>query len=260
VHSRCKQLPTSQNFGGLNMPAVFIHGVPDTPRVWRPVIGSLERKDIVTLALPGFNCASPEGFDASKEAYAAWIVTQLARIGAPVDLVAHDWGAILGLRVVSVRPDLIQTWACGGGVIDREYVWHDFARQWQTPEIGEKVMDEVMVPETLAGLLTQFGVPRDTALDVAASADERMKISMLRLYRSATNLGAEWHEGVDGITRPGLVLWGRDDPFAQVEFAERLARRVNAELLVFENCGHWWPSQRPVEVAQALERFWATRH
>ena len=38
------------------------------------------------------------------------------------------------------------------------------------------------------------------------------------------------HEGVDGITRPGLVLWGRDDPFAAVWFAERLARRLNAEL------------------------------
>jgi pimeloyl-ACP methyl ester carboxylesterase len=88
------------------------------------------------------------------------------------------------------------------------------------------------------------------AVDVAAAVDERMKKSMLRLYRSATNLGGEWHEGVDGITRPGLVLWGRDDPFAAVGFAE---------LLVFDNCGHWWPSQRPVEAAQALERFWATR-
>lgn len=241
------------------MPAVFIHGVPDTPQLWRPLIESLTRKDVVTLALPGFNCALPEDFDSSKEAYAAWIVTQLEGVGAPVDLVAHDWGAILGLRVVSMRPDLVRTWACGSGVIDRDYVWHDFARQWQTPELGEKVMDEVMAPDTMVGILVQSGVPRDIAVDVAASADERMKTSTLRLYRSAANLGEEWHEDVDGITRPGLVLWGRDDPFAAVGFAERLARRVNAELLIFDNCGHWWPSQRPVEAAQALERFWATR-
>jgi pimeloyl-ACP methyl ester carboxylesterase len=239
------------------MPAVLIHGVPDTPRLWRPVIDSLARKDVHTLALPGFNCALPEDFDSSKEAYAAWIVTQLERIGAPVDLVAHDWGAILMLRVVSMRPDLVRSWAGGGGVIDRDYVWHDLARQWQTPEAGEKVMDEVMVPDTMVSILVQSGVPRDIAVDVAASADARMKNAMLRLYRSATKLGDEWHEGVDGITRPGLVLWGRDDPFVAVGFAERLARRVNAELLVFDNCGHWWPSQRPVEAAQALERFWA---
>ena len=120
-------------------------------------------------------------------------------------------------------------------------------------------MNEVMVPETAAGILVQSGVPEDIAVEVSASVDERMKQSILRLYRSATDLGAEWHEGVDGITRPGLVLWGRDDPFAPVRFAERLARRADAELLVFDDCGHWWPSQRPVEVAKALERFWATR-
>jgi pimeloyl-ACP methyl ester carboxylesterase len=241
------------------MPAVLIHGVPDTPRVWRPLMASLAREDIVTLALPGFDCALPEGFDSSKEAYAEWIVTQLERIGEPVDVVAHDWGAILMLRVVSIRPDLVRTWAGGGGAIDRDYVWHDFARQWQTPEVGEKVMDEVMVPETIVGILVQSGVPPEIAVDVAASVDERMKKSMLRLYRSATRLGDDWHEGVDGITRPGLVLWGRDDLVVAAGFAERLARRVNAELLIFDNCGHWWPSQRPVEAAQALERFWATR-
>ena len=104
------------------MPAVFVQGVPDTPALWRPVIESLVRKDVVTLALPGFNCALPEGFDSSKEAYADWIVTQLEGIGAPVDLVSHDWGAILMLRVVSMRPDLIRTWAGGGGVVDRDYV------------------------------------------------------------------------------------------------------------------------------------------
>ena len=33
------------------MPAVFVHGVPDTSRVWRPVIERLRRKDVVTLSL-----------------------------------------------------------------------------------------------------------------------------------------------------------------------------------------------------------------
>jgi hypothetical protein len=29
-----------------------------------------------------------------------------------------------------------------------------------------------------------------------------------------------------------------------------LERRVNAELLVFDDRGHWWPSERPVGAAQ----------
>jgi pimeloyl-ACP methyl ester carboxylesterase len=49
------------------MPAVFVHGVPDTHRVWRSVVGRLRRDDVVTLSLPGFDCEIPSGFDCSKE-------------------------------------------------------------------------------------------------------------------------------------------------------------------------------------------------
>jgi pimeloyl-ACP methyl ester carboxylesterase len=70
--------------GRLNMPAVFVHGVPDTPRLWRPVIESLARKDVATLALPGFNCALPEGFDS------CWVEIRLPplvqRTAAPATL------------------------------------------------------------------------------------------------------------------------------------------------------------------------------
>ena len=36
------------------MPAVFVHGVPDTARVWHALIARLGRKDVVTVSLPGF--------------------------------------------------------------------------------------------------------------------------------------------------------------------------------------------------------------
>jgi pimeloyl-ACP methyl ester carboxylesterase len=36
------------------MPAVLVHGVPDTHRVWRALIGRLRRDDVVTVSLPGF--------------------------------------------------------------------------------------------------------------------------------------------------------------------------------------------------------------
>jgi pimeloyl-ACP methyl ester carboxylesterase len=116
-------------------------------------------------------------------------------------------------------------------------------------------MDEVMTSEKGVPILVQSGVPREIAQEVVARIDRRMKQAMLRLYRSATNIGAEWHADVDAITSPGLVIWGAEDPFVPVRFGERLAQRVGAELLVFEQCGHWWPSQRPIEAARALERL-----
>ena len=237
------------------MPAVLVHGVPDTHRLWDGLRAALRRRDVLTPSLPGFGVPVPAGFDATKESYVEWLTDELARIGEPVDLVGHDWGSLLVQRVASLRPDLIRTWACGDGPVDREYVWHDLAQQWQTPGVGEAIM-AAMTGDALAEGLAAAGIPADDARAVAARVDDRMKDCILRLYRSAVNVGAEWEDDVARIRRPALVLWSRDDPYVAPRFAERLAARVRGELVLFEGCGHWWPFERPAEAAAALERFW----
>ncbi len=238
------------------MPAVLVHGVPDTHRLWDKLRAHLLRRDVLTPSLPGFGTPVPASFDASKEAYVDWLIDQIARVGEPVDLVGHDWGSLLVQRVVSVRPDLIRTWACGDGPIDREYVWHDMAQQWQTPEVGEMIMASMsgdMLGEALAGVM-----PPDDARITAAHVDDAMKDCILKLYRSAVHVGEEWEDGIARVTRPALILWSRDDPYVAPRFAERLAERVRGDLLLFDGCGHWWPLERAAEAAAALERFWAT--
>ena len=42
---------------------------------------------------------------------------------------------------------------------------------------------------------------------------------------------------------PAMVIWGRTDPYVPLEFGERLAERMKAELVVLE-CGHWWPYEK----------------
>jgi pimeloyl-ACP methyl ester carboxylesterase len=238
------------------MPAVLVHGVPDTHRLWDPLRSHLHRTDVIAVSLPGFDAPLPSGFAATKEAYAEWLIGEIARVGEPVDLVGHDWGALLVQRTVSLRPDLIRTWACGDGPIDVEYVWHDMAQQWQTPEVGEQIM-AMMTPEMLAAGLASIGVPAAEAEKTARFFDETMKDCILRLYRSAINVGAEWQADVEKVRRPALILWSKDDPYVAPRFAERLAKRVHGDLLLLEGCGHWWPIERPAEAAAALERFWA---
>jgi pimeloyl-ACP methyl ester carboxylesterase len=237
------------------MPAVLVHGVPDTHRLWDPLRSHLERSDVVAVSLPGFGVPMPARFDATKEAYVDWLIGELQRIGVAVDLIGHDWGSLLVQRVVSLRPDLIRTWACGDGPVDVEYVWHDLAQQWQTPGVGEQVM-AAFTPEALAEGLPAAGVPPEYAREVARHVDATMREAILRLYRSAVNVGREWQAGVEKITRPALIVWGKDDPYVAPVFAERLAARVAGELVLLEGCGHWWPLERPAEAAAALERFW----
>jgi pimeloyl-ACP methyl ester carboxylesterase len=237
------------------MPAVLVHGVPDTHRVWDKLRSHLRRRDVVTPSLPGFGTPVPAGFEPTKESYVDWLIAELERVGEAVDLVGHDWGASLVQRAVSLRPDLIRTWACGDGPIDREYVWHDMAQQWQTPGVGEAIM-AAMSGDGLVDGLTAGGIPAADAVGVAALIDDRMKTCILGLYRSAVRVGEEWEDGVARIARPGLILWSRDDPYVAPRFAERLAARVHGELHFFEGCGHWWPLERAAEAAATLERFW----
>jgi len=197
----------------------------------------------------------PPGFDCNKEAYCDWLLSEVDNVGGPVDLVAHDWGAILALRVASLEPKLIRTWAVGGAPLDPDYEWHKVAKLWQTPEVGEQVMEK-LTPETLAPSLVAAGVPAEDAAEAARRVDATMKRSILALYRSGVRVGAEWEHGLTRVGGRGLVLWGADDPYAAPVFGSRLASRTGARFVTYAECGHWWQLERPGEVAKELEALW----
>jgi len=242
------------------MPAVLVHGVPDTTRMWGPLRAELARDDVEVLALPGFGNAAPDGWTATKEAYARWLEDRLAAFGEPVDLVAHDWGAILAQRVASVRPDLIRTFACGSGPCDETYTWHSMAQAWQTPEVGEQIVEGMLAMPTadLAAGMVAGGAPPELAAEQAEHVDAEMTRCILALYRSAVTVGAEWQPAVDAMPlRPAVVFHGADDIYAATVIAERLAARLDASLVVYEHCGHWWAWERAADAAATLTDLWS---
>ena len=84
------------------MPIVFIHGVPDTYRVWDRVRRQLSRNDILGLALPGFDSPVPDDFTATKEDYVDWIIKQIEKQPGPVDLVGQS-GILRNFLYISLR-------------------------------------------------------------------------------------------------------------------------------------------------------------
>jgi pimeloyl-ACP methyl ester carboxylesterase len=238
------------------MPAVFVHGVPDTAQVWRPLLAELSRTDTVCLALPGFGSKRPDGFTPDKEGYVAWLTAELGKIEGPIDLVAHDWGSLLVTRVVSVAPGIVRSWCGGGAPLDPDYVWHSTAQIWQTPERGEAFM-QAMTPALLAQTLVAQGIGENAARDTAALVDDEMKTCILSLYRSAVRVADEWFSDLTHARAPALILWGENDPYASPRFGERLASHVGGRFALLPATGHWYQVQEPAHVAHLLEDFWS---
>jgi pimeloyl-ACP methyl ester carboxylesterase len=244
------------------MTVVFVHGVPETHHVWDDLRSQLGRVHSIAVALPGFGNSLPDGFGATMDEYAAWLISELEAVGEPVDLVGHDWGGILTLRVASLRPELITRWVSDApGAFDASFAWHELAKLWQTPDAGEEFMAayEGMAVNDRAATFTGFGVPQAKAEEMASWWDSTMSRCILSLYRSATAVHTDWGPALDGMRVPGLVIRPTEDAFSDGEALQRVVRRTGASVVPLEGLGHWWPLQDPARGAAALEAFWSSQ-
>jgi pimeloyl-ACP methyl ester carboxylesterase len=253
------------------MTIVLLHGNPETPVIWEPLVAELRALGvtdrIVTPQLPGFGCPVPDGFGATKEEYVAWLIAELEAIVAndgPVDFVGHDWGGGIGMRAVSLRPDLIRSWVCDVlGLFHPDYVWHDFAQIWQTPGAGEQYfVDTLAAPvEDRVALFEGIGIPRATGEPLVAAADELMGQCILALYRSAAQPAMQaWGAEIDPAgTRPGLAVIAPLDPFVRaLDLAGDVADRLGARRHEMAGQGHWWMLGDPAAGAVVLHEFWGS--
>ena len=83
------------------MPAIFVHGNPETSAIWDLLIPELDRDrdDVLTLSPPGFGAPCPVGWGGTRLDYLAWLIGELERIDGPIDLVAIKHGETLLLDV-----------------------------------------------------------------------------------------------------------------------------------------------------------------
>ncbi len=219
-------------------------------------MAQLDRTDVVLLGLPGFGSPAP-AFEPNMEGYATWLAAELAPFDE-VDLVTHDWGAILALRVLASAPANVRSWAMDGGDLAADFEWHELAKLWISPEGDAFMADIVGAPvEDRAALLAGAGVPEAGAQVMAGAFDETMAACILTLYRSSVNLGREWGPGIDDITGPGLIIDADADPFKVAGRVQRLADRTGAQVTTLSSAGHWWMLENPAGAAETLQTFWA---
>ncbi len=246
------------------MPAVFVHGNPESEAIWELLIPKLDREDVITLSPPGFGAPTPENWTATRTEYVNWLVVQLEGIGEPVDLVGHDWGGGHVAGVALTRPDLLRSWTIDvGGLFHPDYEWHEAAQGWQTEGVGEEMVAG-MIGAPLADritMLVSIGMTENIAAKVAAASNDEMGRCILALYRDAAQpvmqeIGADL---TIMTTRPGLVIIAENDGYVGTEsMARDTAARAGAEVSFLPGVGHWWMIENAEAGAAALNTFWET--
>lgn len=244
------------------MTKVFVHGNPETSAVWDPLLPALKARgvsDIVLLSPPGFGVPVPDAFGGTRTAYRDWLIGEIEKIGHPVDLLGHDWGAGHTYAVAAARPDLLRSWAADcAGLVHPDYDWHPAAQIWQTEQEGEASIAQIiqMSGDDLASL---FGVPKGLSLTMASHLDATMGKSILSLYRSARQPAMRQlaEELANAPRRPSLLIHATEDPYVPPHLVFDVAERLGSKILTLEKRQHWWMWEDPKNAAQGLADFWA---
>jgi pimeloyl-ACP methyl ester carboxylesterase len=228
---------------------VFVHGNPGPMDDWEdlaPAVATFAR--VVAMDMPGYGrAARPRNFDYTVAGYGRYLGALLDDLGVErVHLVAHDFGVPWGLRWAVDHPDRLASLVLISCGVMEGYRWHSFARIWQTPILGELAQLTTTAWGTRRALnrMSPRPLPRAFFDRIMKYADWGHKRAVLKLYRASKNLGSHAADAIAAApfvrTLPVCVIWGAEDPFVGVEFAEKQKRYFPlAEVHILEGLGHW---------------------
>jgi pimeloyl-ACP methyl ester carboxylesterase len=227
---------------------VFVHGNPGPLDDWEDIAPEVARfARVIAPDMPGFGRADrPRDFDYTIGGYAEHLDGLLRARGiARAHLVLHDFGGGWGLRWAAKHPKQVASITLINCGIMPGYRWHIFARIWQTPGIGElfQLISSAGAVRRTFKAQKPKPMPDHFIERVLRYADWGHKRAVLKLYRSARKLEAQYptlEEAAQFAETPACVLWGADDPFLPVRYAE-LQRQFlpRAEVHSLPGLGHW---------------------
>jgi pimeloyl-ACP methyl ester carboxylesterase len=232
-------------------------------RVWRPVIEPLARAGLRPLAvdLPGLGRSGGQLRleTATVPALAEWVLRLLDALGGeePAALIGHDIGGAIaqhltvygGVRRLGlVNSVTYDSWPVPG------------VARFRDPDVVANVTTDELVAARREAVTKALAMPVSDAL-VSEYAepwtDRRVGLSWMALAGAAdSRFTMELMEDLQRSTVPKLLVWGEDDEFQPVTYAERFAREVpGCRLVRIPHAGHIPMENDPDGVARALADF-----
>ncbi|MER6807755.1 alpha/beta hydrolase [Spirillospora sp. NPDC000708] len=245
-------------------PVLLLHGTYWS-RVWLPVVGRLAKAGLRPLAvdLPGLGRSGGELTPETTTipALAGWVGRFASALGlsGPIAVAGHDIGGAVAQHLLVHDLVEVSRLALVNSVLYDSWPAPHVAR-FRDPEVAAATTGEELlaarrraVAAALAGAATEDLIAdyvdpwtdprvRRSWLAMAGAADSRYTLDLVpALRRSMT---------------PKLLIWGEDDGFERVEYAEKFAGEVPRTTLVrIPGADHIPTESAPGRIADALIGF-----
>ncbi|MER5841645.1 alpha/beta fold hydrolase [Streptomyces prasinus] len=253
---------------GRGEPVIFIHGTPSHSYEWRDVVPHIEAAGFrtVTYDLLGYGRSErPVDRDTS-------VAAQTDLLGHLLDalcidratIVAHDIGGAIGQRFAVAHPERVRRLM----LIDS--VSYD---SWPSPtwrRIIDEELDDLpgMSQDTFDALLTrQLGMTVADASHMTGdvlqaylaphrSAPGRVSFFEHQVRHYDSKYTEEIGDALRRLTMPVRILWGEEDRWQPLHYAERLRDDIpGAELVVVPGAGHFLMEDAPGRVVREIRDF-----
>ncbi|TAM84519.1 MAG: alpha/beta fold hydrolase [Jatrophihabitans sp.] len=244
-------------------PVLLLHGWPQDGRSWDRVTPALTAAGYRSFA-PTLRGATPGANPRPRRAYRGPellgdVAAMIERIGAPVHLVGHDWGAALAWTVAVRRPDLVTTLTAvsvphPAAFLNALRRPAQLRRSWYMAFFQLPVVPEL----ALAADGVRRRVLRASGQSSAAARRDAGRLDSYALRRGGFN----WYRGallsaprdLGPATVPVLQVWSDGDVAvgrASIE-ASRAYARGGYRLVVLEGVSHWIPDVAADRLSDAL--------
>ena len=239
-------------------PVVFLHGIPTWSFLWRDVVPPIaEDRRIIAPDLVGFgNSTMHDGFDRSIRAQEAMLDDLLSQLGIErVSLVSHDIGGGVALRYAAHNPDRVEKLVCSNAVCYDSWPV-DFIMDFALPETTETPIDDLEEQVSSAFRLGAYGDPDEEFVEglTAPWLTEEGRTSLSRCA-VATNTNHTTELDYGAIAADVCCLWGAEDAFQPIEYAERLAEETGGEVVALDEAYHWVMADRTERYIEELRSF-----
>ena len=263
---------------GAGNPVLMLHGFPQSSREWAPVMAALaDRAHLIAPDLRGAGDTDVPSAGYDSATVVKDLLALLDELGlAKVDLVAHDWGALVGFDLCLDHPDRVRRYVAVavpapyfrmnralalGMMKAMPHLWF----QWviATPGIGPALLSggrQRLARWLFSGFETKPMNPDDVTAYVEALRDPGRARAASKLYRGlilpgfmsimrGRYLGRVLHT-------PTLILFGADDALLPKDAMDvRPEDAPNARVEFVPGGAHFLVDDNPAEVSRRIAGF-----